>query len=205
MSTNQSSMEILGDLKAKRFFLRDKLRRSKNVKLRELKEKTEPIIFPCNRAVVRGDPYYGSLLLKDKCNSCHSMNSDLTGPALAGSVARWKAAGEYKGISGREWMKRWIVNWQDPVDAGYPYAVEMQNYNGSAMNSFTTLKDEEINSLIAYLEGWSPASLPSESNAINGITFNNGLQLSGLAVFARVLVFVVIGLLILIAIRVKSP
>ena len=148
-----------------------------------------------------GDATAGKALFKDKCNSCHAMGSDLTGPALGGAVGRWEDAGDYNGISGREWLAKWIVNWQDAVDEGYPYAVEMQNYNGSAMNSFTTLKDEEVNNIIAYIEEWKPEEKVSKDGP-EGFNFEDDKRLVSMVSMIRFLVFIVIMLLILIAIQI---
>ncbi|MDX2002973.1 MAG: c-type cytochrome [Chitinophagales bacterium] len=94
----------------------------------------------------------GLELFNANCASCHKWEGNLTGPALKGVIGRWEGAGEFKGVDGRGWMKRWIKNWQDPVNSGYDYAVKIQNYAPTAMTQFPQLSDGNLNDLLAYLE-----------------------------------------------------
>ncbi len=93
----------------------------------------------------------GEKLYKSNCASCHKLNAKLIGPALEGVEGRWVDGAEHEGIDGREWLKRWIKNWQDPVNAGNPYAVSMQNFDGSAMTQFPALQDADIENILAYI------------------------------------------------------
>jgi mono/diheme cytochrome c family protein len=93
----------------------------------------------------------GEKLFKANCASCHKLNAKLVGPALEGVEKRWTDGGEHAGVSGRDWLKRWIKNWQDPVNAGNPYAVAMQNYDASAMTQFPALQDVDLENLLAYI------------------------------------------------------
>lgn len=94
----------------------------------------------------------GKALFKGNCAACHNPKADGTGPALAGVTARWEAAGDFKGKTGKQWLYEWIKNWNDPVNAGYKYAVDMANSRPSAMNSFVTLKDADIDNILLYIE-----------------------------------------------------
>lgn len=93
----------------------------------------------------------GQKLFKSNCASCHKLDAKLIGPALSGVEQRWNDAGEHAGVSGRDWLKRWIKNWQDPVNAGMPYAVTMQSYDGSAMTQFPALSDGDLEAILAYI------------------------------------------------------
>lgn len=94
----------------------------------------------------------GKSLFKSNCASCHNPKADGTGPALAGVTARWEAAGDHKGKSGKEWLGIWIHNWHEAVDGGYKYAVDMANSRPSEMNVFNTLKKEDIDKILLYVE-----------------------------------------------------
>ncbi|MCS6819778.1 MAG: c-type cytochrome [Chitinophagales bacterium] len=94
----------------------------------------------------------GKALFKANCASCHNPLQNATGPALKGSLARWEAAGEYKGKTGKQWLYEWIRNWNNPVKAGYPYAVQMSNWAASQMNLFPAFKDEEIEKILLYVD-----------------------------------------------------
>jgi mono/diheme cytochrome c family protein len=108
-------------------------------------------------AVASNSPEYqnwkqGKDLFKSNCAACHNPKADGTGPVLTGVTARWNAAGEYAGKSGKQWLYSWIRNWNDPINAGYKYAIEMANSRPAQMNMFPLLKDEEIDLLLYYLE-----------------------------------------------------
>lgn len=103
----------------------------------------------------------GKDLFKSNCAACHNPKAEGTGPALKGSVERWTAAGEYKGKTGEQWMREWVRNWNDPVNAGYKYAVDMANSRTTQMNMFPYLKDEEIDLIMKYVN--SPEGVPTAS------------------------------------------
>ena len=97
----------------------------------------------------------GKTVFRSKCASCHdiSLKKDMTGPALEGSIDRWDAAGDFKGKSGAAWMKAWVLNYNNPVSAGYPYASKMVNFASSNMNVFEgQITDKEYTDIIAYIK-----------------------------------------------------
>lgn len=94
----------------------------------------------------------GKELFKSNCAACHNPKADGTGPALAGVEKRWQAAGDYKGKTGVQWMHEWVRDWNVPVSAGYKYAVDMSNSRIAAMNTFPTLKDDDIDAIVSYVD-----------------------------------------------------
>lgn len=94
----------------------------------------------------------GKSMFKSNCASCHNPKADGTGPALAGVTARWEASGEFKGKTGTQWLHTWIHNWNDAVAAGDKYAIDMANSRPAAMNVFVSLKDEDIDKILLYVE-----------------------------------------------------
>lgn len=107
----------------------------------------------------------GKSLFKSNCAACHNPKADGTGPAMAGVTARWEAAGEFKGKSGKQWLYSWIKNYNDPVSAGYKYAVDMANSRPAAMNLFNTLKDEDIDKILLYAENPDAGGAPTTTAA----------------------------------------
>jgi cytochrome c2 len=113
----------------------------------------------------------GKSLFKSNCAACHNPKVDGTGPALQGVTARWEAAGDFKGKTGKQWLYNWIKNWNEPVGAGHKYSMDMANSRPAAMNVFATLKDPDIDKILLYAEnpdaGGAPAvsSLPDPATA----------------------------------------
>jgi len=106
----------------------------------------------------------GKSLFKSNCASCHNPKADGTGPALQGVTGRWEAAGDFKGKAGKQWLYTWIHNYNDAVNAGYKYAVDMAASRPAAMNVFTTLKDEDIDKILLYVEN-PDAGAPAAAKA----------------------------------------
>lgn len=94
----------------------------------------------------------GKALFKSNCQSCHLPDKKMTGPALEGADKRWADTGDYQGKSGKEWLYEWVRNWEAPVKAGMPYAVEMQNFDASAMQLNPTLTDADIDKIFYYAD-----------------------------------------------------
>lgn len=91
----------------------------------------------------------GKALFKSQCASCHNKNmkDKLTGPALGGLEERWA---DYP----REDLYTWIRNSQAMIADGHPRAVELWNeWKPTVMNPFPNLKDEEIENMLAYIDG----------------------------------------------------
>ncbi len=94
----------------------------------------------------------GKSLFKSNCAACHNPKVDGTGPALMGVTAKWETAGDFKGKTGKQWLYTWIHNYDDAVKSGYKYAMDMANSRPTAMNVFTSLKDEQIDKILLYVE-----------------------------------------------------
>lgn len=88
----------------------------------------------------------GKTLFRNYCASCHAKNmkSDMTGPALAGLEERWS---DYP----REDIYNWVRNSQALIKAGHPRATELWNEWGSVMTAWPNLTDENVESIIAYV------------------------------------------------------
>lgn len=109
----------------------------------------------------------GEKIFKANCASCHKVNAKMVGPALVGAEKRWMDNGEFNGTSGREWLNKWVRNSQEVVAAGHPYANKLFNdYNKSVMTAFTTLTDEDVANVMAYVEyaATATAEKPAEKS-----------------------------------------
>lgn len=89
----------------------------------------------------------GKELFKSYCAACHAkdMRSAATGPALGGSQGRWGDDAA---------LYAWIRNSQALIATGHPRAVELWNqYKPTVMTAFPNLTDDEIGSMLAYING----------------------------------------------------
>jgi len=92
----------------------------------------------------------GKTLFVANCASCHhkNMRDDLTGPALGEVEKNWAA---YP----RQDLYDWVRNSQQMIHVRrHPRALELWKKWGPAqMNSFPDLRDEQIDQLLAYIQG----------------------------------------------------
>ena len=86
----------------------------------------------------------GKALFSQNCASCHAVNKNLTGPALAGVEDRWPE---------KKNLYAWIKNSAAFLKTGDPYANKLYNdYNKTAMNLFPSLTDQDIDAILAYIK-----------------------------------------------------
>jgi cytochrome c2 len=97
------------------------------------------------------DPKIGEALFKDNCASCHSrdMKKDMTGPALAGVEERWS---KFPKKELYDWIRNSSGVLASPNYKSYSYAKGLYaSYNNTVMTPFPTLTDEDISSLLVYI------------------------------------------------------
>ncbi|MDX1910887.1 MAG: c-type cytochrome [Saprospiraceae bacterium] len=103
----------------------------------------------------------GKELFVANCASCHNKNmkDDLTGPALAGTEERWSA---YP----RKDLYAWIRNSQALIATGHPRANELwAKWKPTLMNNFPGLTDEQIESILLYInDPGGPKPPPEDPN-----------------------------------------
>jgi mono/diheme cytochrome c family protein len=85
----------------------------------------------------------GKALFQTNCTSCHAINKQLTGPALAGVQDRWPD---------QKMLHAWIRNNQQVLKAGYPYAVNLYKQFNVSMNVFANFTDKDIDNILAYIQ-----------------------------------------------------
>ncbi len=83
----------------------------------------------------------GEALFKANCASCHKIDKDFTGPALKG----WKDR-----VPPGEWIYKWVHNPAAQTDA---YAIALKDkWKPVIMTNFPTLKNEEIDAIMNYVD-----------------------------------------------------
>lgn len=128
------------------------------------------------------DAKTGKKLFNGNCASCHNgnMKDKSTGPALYGTQTRWK---DFP----KEDLYKWVRNSQGLIASGHPRATALFSEYKSQMTAFPNLTDEEIESLLLYIDqkgsgAWDAANkgAGATTNANNGVVTkksNNNLYL----------------------------
>ena len=91
-----------------------------------------------------GTAIIGKTLFEQNCSQCHATSDEvIMGPGL-------------KGINKRRnlpWLRDWIRNSAKVIASEDKYAIELFNkYNKTPMTPFPSFKDEEIDSILKYIE-----------------------------------------------------
>jgi mono/diheme cytochrome c family protein len=86
----------------------------------------------------------GKQIFDANCKACHRVHTKLIGPPLTGVYDRAPSI---------DWIKRFVHNSSAVIASGDDYAVKLFNeYNKTTMTSFTSLKDEDIMNVLAYIK-----------------------------------------------------
>jgi len=131
----------------------------------------------------------GESLFKQKCTSCHAINKDMVGPALKDVGKRHEEA----------WLLKWIKNSQALVASGDEQAIALfEGHNKTVMTPFPDLSDDNIKSILAYIDDASnaPADVkqPGEAGAAGASDDVSNFMLFGL-IAVIVIAFIVIVVL----------
>jgi len=88
----------------------------------------------------------GKSIFLQKCSNCHSINMNLTGPALKGITKRW---------DDKKKLYDYIRNSQTVI-ANNDYAKALfYKWNKVQMPPFQSLSDDDINSILLYIKSGS--------------------------------------------------
>ena len=87
---------------------------------------------------------HGQELFTNNCSSCHAITDEaVVGPGLKGVTTRRPV----------DWILTWVKNPQKVIAGGDKYAVDLYNkYNKAQMTAFPNFKDEDIKSILAYID-----------------------------------------------------
>jgi mono/diheme cytochrome c family protein len=110
----------------------------------------------------------GKTIFNNNCSACHAVTNEVVvGPGLQGINERRQ----------RDWLINWIHNPQKVVDSGDKYANDLlKKFNGNIMPAFPDLTDQEIQSVLAYID---VAGTGENANTITGGDADGKLVPSG--------------------------
>lgn len=135
----------------------------------------------------------GKEIFTTNCAGCHNMEKNVVGPALQNTIEE----------QGREWTSKWILNSAELIASGDAHANDIyKEYNQMAMPAFSYLKDDELNALLDYMEGFKKdkaekaATAPPEATADGGGGQAN-VENSGLKIPTYMWIFIIITLVLL--------
>ncbi len=127
----------------------------------------------------------GKQLFTDNCASCHNVLKKATGPALKNVEDRWP---------NKDHLYQWIRNNKAFLATGDKYANDLYiEYDKTAMNTFPTLKDNEIAAILKYINDYKD---PKED--VGGIIVDEKKSGSNTLLFGLVtIILAVVGLILL--------
>lgn len=104
--------------------------------------------IPTDAAVITA----GEALFNANCKTCHRVKTKLIGPALEGFDTR---------VPSVKWVFDWVRNPAKVIASGDEYANKIYTeYAKSQMTPFTSLKDEQILSILAYVKNYKDPAPP---------------------------------------------
>ena len=106
----------------------------------------------------------GAKIFKQNCAVCHSLGDNkVTGPGLAGVAGRVPKPAD-------EWLVKWIKNNNKVIASGDAYAKGLVAANGGldGMSEFEYLSDDELKSLVAYIQNPPPSTTTGAGTTTGG-------------------------------------
>lgn len=116
----------------------------------------------------------GETIFNQNCSGCHNFRQDAIGPQLSGITAKVSAT----------WIEDFIKDPQQTISSGDQHAKELFAKYKVVMPSFGNLKEDEVNSVIAYLNVHKQANekLAKESGNALSNPIPESIKLSNLVV-----------------------
>lgn len=149
--------------------------------------------IPSDEAAIKA----GESLFKANCKACHAMDKKLVGPALQGVHERRETG----------WLLKWINNAPALFESGDEIAVQLVEENGgNVMSAFPTLKEDQILSILAYVQAWEPPVVVDKGPTQPGeaATADNSMLVITLSIALVILCLMIIVLVLLSAILTKQ-
>ena len=140
----------------------------------------------------------GESLFNANCKACHAVKRKLVGPALAGVEDRAPSI---------DWIIDFVHNSSAVISSGDEYAVRLYNeYNKTQMTAFTSLKDQDILNILAYVRAEAakedaPAAAPAGGQQQAG---DSGVSSQYLNIVLIGLVIILLLLLIILGLIVSA-
>lgn len=139
----------------------------------------------------------GKALFKANCATCHNKNmkDKLTGPALGGTQERWEGR--------EELLYQWIRNSQAVIATGDAYAVNLyKEYNNSVMTAFPNLTDQQIESILGYIDGVASGTYGVAALAPTAVEEGGGQKEEGSNNFLYLTLALILGILAIVMSRI---
>jgi mono/diheme cytochrome c family protein len=136
----------------------------------------------------------GESLFKNNCSSCHAPHQVVVGPALSGISKRRPI----------DWVIKFVHNSQKVIkEEKDPYAVALFNKFGqTVMTSFPSFSDQEIKSIVAYIESVPAPVAATPAAGGTGQTTQSGGGGDNTLLYG--LIIIVLGLLIIVLILILT-
>ncbi len=125
----------------------------------------------------------GRTLFKDKCASCHTLDYDVTGPALTPKFKQLDEA----------WAIKWVRNNVALVASGDAQAIEASKFSPSEMKTFPNLTDDQIKNIIAYCK----VGEPKKESKVAGQTAEEGISTLSILGIVAIIILVMLVLIVL--------
>ena len=158
------------------------------------------IIFTSQAQEISSEPAAvkaGESLFVANCKACHAVDRKLVGPALAGVYDRTPSI---------QWIIDFVHNSSKVIASGDEYAVKLYNeYNKTQMTAFTSLKNEDILNILAYVK--SEAEKPKVTTPPPGegqVAQSDGVSSEYLNIILIGLVIILLLLLIILGLLVSA-
>lgn len=136
----------------------------------------------------------GEGLFKSKCNTCHALGKNSTGPNLKGVKAKWEDAGE------GELIYEWVKNPQTLIASGNStMAMKAKDFSPTDMTP-QPVSNEEIDAILSFIDGWEPPiteTPPGDGGKVVKVVPNYSRNLTMFYFLVALLVVQVGGILVL--------
>ena len=131
------------------------------------------------------DVVEGRTLFKSKCASCHALDNDGVGPALAPKAKSLELS----------FLIPWIKNNGALIASGNKQAIEASKFSPSEMTAFPTLTDEQITNIVEYAKVGEPKKVAEVGAAVAEDTGVSGLSIVGVIaiIVLSIVVLIVLG------------
>ena len=140
--------------------------------------------IPTDEAVIS----QGETLFNNNCTVCHAIDQQVVGPALKNITQRRDLP----------WLISFIRNSQKVIQSGDEYAVNLYNeFNKTVMPSFA-YSDEEITSIVAYMQSASSAAATTAAAGDTTATAGGQGVAAGGGIPSTYLLAILVGLVIIL-------
>lgn len=102
----------------------------------------------------------GEQLFKAKCNTCHLVDKNSTGPILKGVKQKWTDAGE------SDFLYEWVKNSLGLITSGKSkMAAQIKDFSPTPMSN-QTVSNEEIDAILSYVDSYEPPLPPTKQDPL---------------------------------------